>query len=292
MTGTNPGGIRALLSHSAGRGLGVWSFIALVLGIVSDFSQPLAPVATSLLGLALLVFVLSVAGLFVPRFQSAAALGTVFSGVAVVIFGLIVFGQGTIAPAGEGRERGLAASYIDPLAATQNAILPVSDDQRTMMRFSSAIGQGSDTMRASAARAIITETQDPMLRRGMIEMLYDTARPSLRQTAIILAMRARQGSDLPIIPQDDGSAFARSLTGTTFHISRVDEASGGLNLVSSARQGDGTIARNGVTLSLFYRDSEGIVPMQVVLVPQDDYELVGEARLTSGQSAKVSMPLL
>lgn len=283
------GGLRGAWSRVSGPALGTWSAISLVVGLVADIAEPVAPFAMNLLALSILLLLLCLAGMSSAKLRATAGTAAIFSGIAALVFGTIVLGQQAV-PGNEGEERGVAASYIDPLAGLQNAILPISDDARAMLEFSSAISHGSDTMRAVEARDRISQTKDPLLRRGMIEALYETNRPPLRQLAISMAFAERDNDSLTLLPTGD-SKLARELVGEPLHISDVDVASGALRMAWNGRRSEGTVARGEVVFPLtIVRDNQRR-QVEVRLTAKDGFELSGTARLADGESAAVALPL-
>ncbi len=287
------GKLRGLFAKSGSRGFGMWSVITLIAGTASDFAEPLAPVATNFLVVAILCLLFSLAAMLQPRWRGWAGTTTVFSGIATVIFGMIVIGQNYWTVAGEGRQRGVIAAHVDPVASLQMRVLPLTEDQEALLEFTSAVTTGSSTQNLVAARDLVTETRDDLLRRGMIETLYEADDESLRYLSVALALRERQGDELQVIVQDASPGFERTLFGSTLYLSRVELATGDLRVNFNRRNGQGTVGRNQINLRLELRDGDlgDIVPMELQLVPQDDFRLTGRVELADGRWADVEVPL-
>lgn len=284
------GRLRGIFGKSGSRGFGIWSVITLIAGTASDFAEPLAPVATNFLVIALLCLVFSLAAMAQPRWRDWAATTAVFSGIAAIIFGMIVVGQNYWTVAGEGKQRGVIAAHVDPIASLQMRVLPLTEDQEALLEFTSAVTTGSRTQNLVAARDIVTETRDDLLRRGMIETLYDADDESLRYLSVALALRERRGDQLQMIVEDSSPGFDRVLFGSTLYLSRVDLATGDIRVSFNNRNGQGTVGRNQINLRLELVDGERL-PMVVQLAPQDDFRLTGRAELADGRWADIEIPL-
>lgn len=287
------GRFRRLFGRSGSRGFGIWSVITLIAGTASDFAEPLAPMAMGFLVLAVVVLAFSLAFLAMPRWRDWAATTAVFSGIACVIFGMIVVGQNYGTVANEGKARGVLASHIDPLASLQISVLPLTEDQEALLEFTSAVTTGSRTQNLVAARDIVTETHDDLLRRGMIETLYESDDESLRYLSVALALRERQGDRLQVIVTDSSTGLDQVLFGSWLYVSRVELSNGDLRVVFNDRSGQGTIGRNRINLLLEYMEpgTRARWPIEMVLTPQSEFLLTGRLELQDGRWADVEIPL-
>lgn len=287
------GRFRRLFGRSGSRGFGIWSVITLVAGTASDFAEPLAPMATGFLVLALFVLVFSLAFLTMPRWRDWAATSVVFSGIACVIFGMIVFGQNFGTVANEGKARGVLASHVDPLAALQISVLPLTEDQEALLEFTSAVTTGSRTQNLVAARDIVTETEDDLLRRGMIETLYETDDESLRYLSVALALREREGDRLQVVVTEGSEGMDEMFFGSWLYIRDVDLSSGDIRVVFNDLGGQGTIGRNQISLLLEYMEysTRARLPVELVLTPQSEFLLTGRLEMRGDRWANVEVPL-
>lgn len=287
------GRLRGLFGKSGSRGFGIWSVITLIAGTASDFAEPLAPMATGFLVLALFILAFSLAFMALPRWREWAGTFAVFASIACVIFGMIVIGQNFGTVANEGKARGMLAAHVDPVAALQVRVLPLTEDQEALLEFTSAVTTGSRTQNLVAARDIVTGTRDDLLRRGMIETLYETDDESLRYLSVALALRERQGDRLQLLVTEASPGFQQELFGSSLQIRYVELATGDLRVTFNNRGGQGTIGRNQINLLLEYRDptTRDRLPVEAVLTPQGEFLLTGRLELADGRWANVEVPL-
>lgn len=273
-------------------GLGTWSGIGLVSGLVSDFLQPLAPIATYLLAasllLALLGILLRAKRWFRPHARSfigAAAIGC-------VVFGGVVALQQFSTPEDKGKELGFLASFVAPIASVQRATLPVSEEMGVLADFRSAISSGSEVQRAASARNHLQSAQDPTLRRAMLETLIRSDEPALRQIALLAAFKANEGHALTVVPLEDSgrNPLAQALIGSQIYIRSVDEMSGALEIGFRSAARRGTIARDRVIMSVGIEVENRQRPLELDLRPTEDLRLAGIAR-TPESTTRIEIPL-
>ena len=273
-------------------GLGTWSGIGLVSGLVSDFLQPLAPIASYLfaasLVLALLGLLLRSKRWFRPHakaFIGAAAIGC-------VIFGGVVALQQFSTPEDKGKELGFLASFVKPIASIQRATLPASAEMGAMADLEAAINSGSEVERATGARTHLARAQDPALRRAMLERLMRSDDAALRQVALLAAFKAREGHSLAIVPLDDSGRdpLAQALIGLRVYIRSVDETTGAMRIGFRSAAREGSVSRDRVVMSVGIELENHPFPLELDLRPTGDLRLVGTAR-TPEASTRIEIPL-
>lgn len=150
-------------------------------------------------------------------------------------------------------------------------------------------------MRLRGGVIALTE-RDPAVIAAVIDTLYRSPDPAVRQLAVKRLLTQRRGARMPLLAvagNADSQAFANALQGAGLTIRAINETSGAFDGGLCAATGmSGAVNRNGVTIST--RCKTGATDGATVLVLQatDAYLLVGEARNDQGQTAKVEVPLM
>lgn len=281
---------RAADKGTGGDKLAAWSGFSLVLGLAGDMATPIGKYSLwfAIAGIAALIIC------FLLRRINFARRAMFHSGVFAVIMSAIVALQYLSPPEKEAEERGIAAAFVPALASIQTKILPLPENQRLLLQFQNAIGSGGDSERLASARELYDGTEDRALRRGMLEAMLQSDNAALRQGAILMQLAERRGDRLTLVPsrRDATDILSRRLLSYSFKVSRVDVDSGALDLVGDGFGSDGTVSRRGITMQLYIDDvPEGRKLMFVELTPGKDMQLTGTARLDSGETAAVEMPL-
>lgn len=267
--------------------LPLWSGVATVVGLASDFAQPIGPFALWLLIAFLLVAAGSaIAWRFVPALKGTAGNFAKYSLVGTIVFGLVVvlqqFSGSEDLP---GTERGFLAAAVPPVASVQSAVIsvesePVDDFDAALRR---ALKVDDEIEKRAAARFALT-SEDKMFRQTAIEKLYLSKDPALRRQAVIGIFVERQRSSLPIVVIEDESNdpdLARSMNGQSLNIYSVDSEVGAVT--GAVRYNvSGTIALTGITFAHTY----GVFN----LVAEDDFTIRGT--FTDNKGAKVRIQIL
>jgi len=278
-------------SKSAGLGaLPLWSGIATVVGLASDFARPIGPFALYLLVLFALVcagaFALS---RFVPASREMGRNIAKYSLVGAVVFGLVVVLQVATKDNTEPDvDRGFLASVAPPLASVQEAVLPVeaapADEFEAAMR--GALRSKDDTEKRALARKALA-SEDAAFRQTAIEKFYVSKDPGLRRQAVIAAFVARYRDTLPVIVlEDQGNDpdLARSLIGKGLFLYATDPETGAVSASFLSARTDGTIALTGISLSV---GNSGVLSLKA----EDDFTLQGTYQIASGAKARVQILL-
>lgn len=275
---------------AGGDKLAAWSGFSLILGLAGDMATPVGQYSLwfAIAGIAALVIC------FLLRRIRFARRAMFHSGVFAAIMSAIVALQYLSPPEKDAEERGIAAAFVPALASIQTKVLPLPENQRLLLQFQNAIGSGGDSERLASARELYEGTEDKALRRGMLDAMLQSDNAALQQGAILMQMAERRGDRLTLVPssRDATDILSRRLLSYSFKVSRVDVDSGALDLLGDGFGSDGTVSRRGITMQLYIDDvPEGRKLMFVELAPGKDMQLTGTARLDSGETAAVEMPL-
>lgn len=267
--------------------LPLWSGIATIVGLASDFAQPIGPFALWLLIAFLIVAVGSaIAWRSVPAMKATAGNLAKYSFVGAIVFGLVValqqFSGSEDAP---GTERGFLAAAVPPVASVQSAVISVEPDP--VDEFDAALRRAmreKDEIEKRAAARFALTSEDKVFRQTAIEKLYLSKDPALRRQAVIGIFVERQRSSLPIVVIEDESNdpdLARSMNGQSLNIYSVDSEVGAVT--GAIRYSvSGTIALTGITFAHSY----GVFN----LVAEDDFTIRGT--YTNNKGAQVRIEIL
>lgn len=278
-------------ANSGGLGaLPLWSGIATVVGLASDFARPIGPFALYLLILFALVclgaFALS---RFVPAAKARSLSIAKYALVGSVVFGLVVALQvATKDDAEPDVDRGFLASVAPPLASVQEAVLPVesepADEFEAAMR--SALKTKDETERRTQARKALS-SEDAAFRQTAVEKFYLSKDPVLRRQAVIGIFVARHRTTLPLVVMEaegNDPDLARELIGKGLYIYSTDSEVGSVTAQMLNSRANGTIALTGINFSV---GNSGVLSLKA----EDDFTLQGTYQISSGATAKVQILL-
>jgi hypothetical protein len=279
-------------------GVGFWSMGTMVAGIASDLAKPVANLAPYLFGVFL--FAAGVcAWLAFFRKPPMQVARTLFGTMAI---GAAVFGFFLIAPmlaGSEGKDRGIIAAVVPPVAAVQTAVLPLSDTERQLLTFGTKISTGDPEARSAAAREALSDPkQDKPTRRAMLERILRNSDPNVQQAGLVSAMRDRGRGAIPVLPDRSSNApLAVALAGSTVEFYSVNEdtgaVSGMFHTAGGTRGFTGSIANGRLVITVAVMIDSKWAPGNVIDVAVDNrLQLVGDARSQTGDSVKVEMPIL
>jgi hypothetical protein len=267
--------------------LPLWSGIATIVGLASDFAQPIGPFALWLLIAFLIVSVASaIAWRSIPALKATAGNLAKYSIVGAIVFSLVValqqFSGSEDAP---GTELGFLAAAVPPVASAQSAIISV--EPAAVDEFDAALRRAmreKDEIEKRAAARFALTSEDKLFRQTAIEKLYLSKDPALRRQAVIGIFSERQRSSLPIVViEDEGNdpELAKSMNGKSLQIYSVDSEVGAVTGAIHYSV-TGTIALSGITFAHPY----GVYN----LAAEDDFTIRGT--YTNNEGAKVRIEIL
>lgn len=270
--------------------LQLWSGVATMIGLASDFMRPIGPFALIIF----VIFLLATLGLL---FGGRAAKGKMpwasqyarYSLVGAVVFGLVVVLQMATSTTEAGEpERGFVASVVPPLAGVQAAVLDVeaapADEFEAAMR--SALKEKDETERRSLARKALT-SEDAGFRQTATEKFYLDGDPVLRRQAVIGIFASRRNDTLPVVvieSESNDPELAKRLIGKGLYIYSTDTEVGSVSASFLNARTSGTIALTGINFSV---GNTGTLR----LAAADDFTLKGTYEETSGAKADVQILL-
>lgn len=280
----------AIDKTARGDKLAAWSGFSLILGLAGDMATPIGKYSLwlAIAGIAALAIC------FLLRRIRFARRAMFHSGIFAAIMTAILALQYLSPEKEQVEDRGITATFLPIAASIQTRILPLPENQRMLLQFQNAIGSGGDNERLASARELYDGVQDRALRRGMLEAMLQSGNAALQQGAILMRLAERRGDHLTLVPseRDASDILSRRLLSFSFKVSRVDVDSGALYLLGDGFGSDGTVSRRGITMQLYIDNvPEGRKLMFVELTPAKDMQITGTARLDSGETVKVEMPL-
>lgn len=279
-------------------GVSFWSMGTMVAGIASDLAKPVADLA---LWLFMLFVAMAVVCGYLAFFRKPAmqVARTMFGTMAI---GAGIFGFFLLAPmfaGSEGKDRGIIAAVVPPVAAAQTAVLPLSDTEKQLLTLGTQISTGDPEARSAAARAALSDPKhDKPTRRAMLERILHSSDPNVRQAGLVQAMRDRGRAAIPILPdRNSKTPLATAISGARLEFYAVNTDTGGVNgylhMPAAARPFSGSIA-NGrlVVTSDVNLEGKWTAGMVIDAAVDNRLQLVGDARLPTGETVKLEMPVL
>jgi len=227
--------------------------------------------------------------------------------VARTLFGTAAIGAGVfgfflIAPmlaGSEGKDRGIIAAVVPPVAAVQTAVLPLSDTEKQLLTLGTQLSSGDPEARSAAARAAISDPkEDKALRRAKLERVLRNSDPNIQQAGIVQALADRGRSPLLILPDEKAAEgpLKTFLTGAQFTLYGVNVQTGGFYGIVSAAGGnprmDGTVANGRLLLNSAYTRPTWKNGLVLDLRIDSAFRLVGTARTPEDQPMTIEVPLL
>jgi hypothetical protein len=272
-----------------------WTFGATAMGLASDLARPVGNFAPLLFALSAVVAVITYRLSRRPRSARRTKDLFHFSLVGSVVFLLIwvpefFTGRNSAVP-----PRGVLATNVGAIGRLQTAILPLDSSVKAIYRLDDQLKNPNQPERYAAVRDAL-KTKDDAFRREVLEIVMRSGDPRLRQIAILRIMAIRTGQQMPILATTSSgeSDLTRSLIGATMYLTRVDEAgsgfTGGLRAGSDFML-NGTVATDKVVIATSSPLTRGKDRMTMELTLNNEFQLVGPARTSSGQSATVTIPL-
>lgn len=296
-------------------------FCAAFGAILADLMTPYGPVVLTL-GLAFAALTL-VAGVlsFLPPLTALFRPVAAFALINAIVLGVLV-GLWYVAPKPAATERGVFATLV-PFGKTLQAIvvtdMPHGPPQAALIHTSStpaakpeatpapqlspadqrqqallaALASADPARRLRASVSALSE-HDPATLAGVVETLYRSPDPAIRQLAVKRLLTQRRGAKLPILATPanaDAQTLANALQSSGLTVRAINETSGAFDGALCGAM-TGAVNRSGVTMSAKCKLGDGEHPIVLVLQPTDDFQLTGEARDDQGHVAKVQTPLL
>jgi hypothetical protein len=296
------GGFRLPFGQAKGDfkfGMSFWGAGSLVAGIASDLAKPVADLA----GFFFFAFLIALAAAVYLAYVRKPALDVAQTAVGALGMGVAVFGfflvARTVATPGDlGVERGFIAAIAPPVAAVQTAVLPLSQTEKDLLEFSTAISKGDPEARSAMARAGLASTEDAPLRRAMLERTLRSSDVNVRQAGIAQAIEDHGRQPMPVLTNPrDRSALATFLTGAQIGFRAFDPVGGtgygGLSAGGGTR-GMNAVVANGrlIATSQYLRDGAWKDGLVIDVAVDHDFKLVGTARTPEDAPIKVEIPLL
>ena len=313
------------MSESRGGGLSIPVILgalicAGVTALLADLMTPYGPVVLTLgLAFAALTVLAGVLSLLPPLTGILRPVAA-FALVNAVACGVMI-GLWYIAPKPAASERGVVASLL-PFGETAQAIV-VSDKTQTVVpalqqisvetaaaparppapltpadekqqALLTALASADPAARLRGSLVALTE-RDPATIAGVIDTLYRSPDPAVRQLAVKRLLTQRRGARLPLLAvaaNAESQAFANALQGAGLTVRAINETSGAFDGTLCAPGMSGAVNRSGVTISAKCKTGATDGATVLTLQSTDDYKLVGEARNDQGQTAKVEVPLM
>lgn len=197
-------------------------------------------------------------------------------------------------------EVGVIAASVPGAVSVQNAVLPLSKEEKQTNSFRSAIARGDEVDRGLAARSLIEAQEEPSMATALVDIALRSDVASVRQAGLAKALRDRLGAFLPL--KVEGGADAPTalalLGGAQFALRSVDADTGVVRGVfqcagDAGRALDGVIASGGLafTTKCFSRAERRWVTIRVELQPKTGSGMAGEA-MADAETLAVSAPLL
>ncbi len=202
---------------------------------------------------------------------------------------IVVRNQSTVVPPA------LDTAGVETAAVPTAPAAPLTPADLKQQTLLTALASADPAVRLRGGVIALTE-RDPAVIAAVIDTLYRSPDPAVRQLAVKRLLTQRRGARMPLLAvagNADSQAFANALQGAGLTIRAINETSGAFDGGLCAATGmSGAVNRNGVTIST--RCKTGATDGATVLVLQatDAYLLVGEARNDQGQTAKVEVPLM
>lgn len=309
------------MSTTPGSGPGISSTLAfaicvLLAALAADLMQPLGPFALVLALVFLVAAILSFALSLFPPTRALFSTMLVFSIVAVLAFGGVFGLQRVVAPRADGVREGVFTTLLPPLRGLQQVLItqaprwdgrpppeaeavvadiappPLSPADQTLQTLSEALASTDPAQRLRGGVTALDE-RDPAVLAAVIDKLYRSGDPAVRQLAVKRLLTQRRGARMPLIataPNAEAQAFANALQ--TLTIRSLNETSGAFDGALCAPGMSGAVNRNGVTISARCRIGDAERNIVATLQPTDDYVLVGEARNDLGQTVRLELPLM
>lgn len=263
-----------------------WAVLALFIGLIADFAEPVG-------ALALWLFLIGLVALLLAYLVQKKGPNFIpFAGVFTAIMAIILLLQLFASPEARGEDRGFLGSNLSPVASLQTAILPLSPNNRQLLQFGNRTNRGSDIERVEAARALYENSDDAMVRQTMLERMMQSDNAALIQTAMLLRLAEREGDMLKLVPleADGDGILARRLESYAFRLLSVNVDSGALKLEGNAPSA-GKVDRTRIDMELYIAILGKPNLMQVELQPSAEMKLTGTAELQTGENVAVEMPL-
>lgn len=275
---------------SSGLGaLPLWSGIATIFGLASDFAQPMGSYALWLLiGFGLLTLIAFILWRAVPAIKAPAGNAAKYSLVGAVVFALVVglqqFAGSEDAP---GTERGFLAAVVPPVASLQEAVINVEPAARNEFEVAmrAALKETDESERRQLARKAM-QSDDPVFRQTATDRFYRSGDAILRRQAVISILADRKDQKLPVMivaDESNDADLARQRTGATYEIKEVNEDTGAIDGWYHGYRMQGTAGTRGVSFA------EGNIG-SIELTPTDDFTLRGT--LTNPRGATIQVEIL
>lgn len=292
-------------------------------GLLADLMTPYGPVVLTL-GIAFAALTL-VAGVlsFLPPLTSLLRPVATFALINAIVCGVLI-GLWYIAPKPAATERGVVASMV-PFGSTLQSIVvtnlpkappvaalpsnatpqektpatpppaPASPADAKQQALLAALASADPAQRLRASVSALNE-RDPATLAGVVETLYRSPDPAIRQLAVKRLLTQRRGARLPLLATPanaEAQALANALQSSGLTVRTINETSGAFEGGVCGPTGmTGSVNRSGVTMSARCRVGEADRAIVLVLQPTDDFQLSGEARDDQGHVARVQAPLL
>ena len=291
-----------------------------VTAILADLMTPYGPVLlTMAMAFAALTLAAGILSLLPPLTGILRPVAA-FALLNAIACGALV-GLSTIAPKPAANERGVVAALLPygqtlqsivvtdqphgppvstpaaaPAAATPAPppapLTPADQKQQTLL---TALASADPAARLRGGMSALGE-RDPAVLAGVIDTLYRSPDPAVRQLAVKRLLSQRRGTRMPLLAvpgNAQAQAFANALQGAGLTVRAINETSGAFDGGLCGPTGmTGAVNRGGVTISAKCKTGATDGNTVLVLQPTDAYTLTGEARNDQGQTAKVEVPLM
>lgn len=299
---------------------------AVLVALVADLMQPLGPFALALAIVFAAATAISGVLAIIPPTRGLFGTLFLFSAILLVACGGVFGLQRLTPPRDDGVRNGFFTTALPPLRPVQHVILsegprldgrpkpvdvvsaavitpaaapapaapalPMDEKQRALL---GALASADPAVRLRGGVTALNE-RDPATLAGVIDTLYRSPDPAVRQLAVKRLLSQRRGARLPLLAtaaNADAQGLANALQAAGLTVRTINETSGAFDGGVCGPQGmTGAVNRSGVTITGRCRIGEADQTVTLVLQPTDDFQLAGEARDDKGRSARVTLPLL
>ncbi|MDX2233171.1 MAG: hypothetical protein NW200_01620 [Hyphomonadaceae bacterium] len=315
MSNTHAGGGPSLLTLAA------FAACAFLVAVAADLMQPLGPFALVLtLTFAGAALVSGLLSLFPPTRALFGGL-LMFCLIALAMFGGLFGLQRFATPATDGVRNGVLTTVVSPARDFQRLLIreaplwdgrpapqpppaepaaapeppPLPAAQAALQKLTASLASPDPAERLRGGVEALAE-KEPAVVAAVIDKLYRSADPAVRQLAVKRLMAQRRGTRIPILAvaaNPESEAFANALQGVGVTVRSINETSGAFDGGLCAASGmSGAVNRTGVTIATRCKVGDAERNTVLVLQAADDFQLKGEARNDQGQTARVELPLM
>jgi hypothetical protein len=308
-----------------------WIICAVFVGLAADIMQPRGSFVLFLAMVFVVVAIVAALLSFLPVFKATLRAAAFCALLSAVVFAGFAGLQRYLSPQPAGVQRGFIAALLPPARGFQRFVLaeaekrepiveealapkqaepiaaaaatpvtppappPLAGSAKTLADLTAALASPDPAERLRSAINALAD-KDPAASAAVIDRLYRSNDPALRQLAVAKLLSQRRGARIPLLAVSadaETTAFANALQGVGVTIRTINEQTGAFEGGLCGPAGmNGAVNRNGVTMAGRCKLGDGERTTLLVLQATDDFRLTGEARNDAGQAVKVELPLM